>query len=192
MNDRKLVVLDIDRTLVHACPTIHVQNKWLEWYDHFEFDCYTVFVRPMMKEFLEFLFDHFDVGIFTAGGNEYADVVVKQLFQPQQHLQFVFSSDDCDQCFEETKKMKCMNWLLNIYNTKCSKNLTLQDVKLIDDSHIHMMNNFKCCYLMPQFIVCYDGCNRSINAMKDDKELLLLQEYLLDWKHCKGLEHQQN
>lgn len=181
MFKRKLIVLDIDRTLVHACPQQYVQNKWNEWYNSFDFDMYKVYIRPNMQQFLDFLFDHFDVGVFTAGGNEYADVIVEHLFA-ERKLQFVLSSDHCDECFEETNKSKCMQWLLKWYNKTYDKKLGLCDIKLIDDSHMHMMNNPSCCYLIPKFIVCYDESNQSIDTMKDDNELILIQEILFDWK----------
>ncbi len=188
---KKLLLLDIDRTLVHACPNFRVQKKWLDWYDHFDFDNYTVFVRPNMKQFLDFVFEHFSVGIFSAGGCEYVDVVIQNLFVDRP-LSIVLSSNDCDTCFEQTKKSKCTQYALNLYNTKYGCNLSCFDIKLIDDSHMIMVQNFSTCHLIPKFIVCYDDSDVSIDSNKDDNELIVVQDMLIKWKNETHLKNKIN
>ncbi len=88
MNPRKLLVLDLDETLVHASEIP------LGRAGDFFFEEYHVYRRPHLDPFLEFAFSTFDVGVWTSAGEQYAQCVVSHIFQGHAPL-FVFSSRRC-------------------------------------------------------------------------------------------------
>src|ERR1700693_2838213 len=85
---RKLLVLDIDETLVHATETPLDRNE------DFVVGPYFVYKRPNLDSFIEYALRTFLVGIWTSSGDVYADEVIRTIF-PADSLQFVWSSDRC-------------------------------------------------------------------------------------------------
>ena len=85
---KKLLVLDLDETLVHATgqPLAHAAD--------FLVGPYHVYKRPHVDAFLAAMLQAFDVGVWTSSGDRYAAAVVAQLF-PQDVLRFVWASDRC-------------------------------------------------------------------------------------------------
>jgi len=93
--EKKLVlVLDLDHTLIHAMDTplnrkndkrfredgIHLRDgelsKYLIWTATF---CYNVKIRPFCAEFLDDLYQDFDITFFTAASKTYAKLIMKVL-----------------------------------------------------------------------------------------------------------------
>ncbi|CAF3656677.1 unnamed protein product [Rotaria sp. Silwood1] len=67
-NQKKLLILDIDGALIFAegkAKLIHIQ---VEQHHHFELDGGSILVwkRPDIDEFLEWCFEHYDIGIWSA------------------------------------------------------------------------------------------------------------------------------
>src|SRR3989344_2393573 len=98
--DRKLIILDIDGTLLHCfeydidyLPCIHYDFEI--YFDNKIFGY--VYERPNVKEFIKYLFNYYDVAVWTAAGSEYAYQIVKKLFTDEQRkeLKFVWSSEKC-------------------------------------------------------------------------------------------------
>ncbi len=85
---RKLLVLDLDETLVHASeqPLAHAAD--------FLVGPYHVYKRPHVAEFLADVLLVFDVGVWTTSGPGYAAQVVAALFEPGA-LRFVWASPRC-------------------------------------------------------------------------------------------------
>jgi RNA polymerase II subunit A small phosphatase-like protein len=85
---RKLLVLDLDETLVHATEVA------LEHPADFTVGPYHVYKRPHLAPFLAEVLATFDVGIWTSSGEHYAAQVIERLFEPGA-LKFVWSSQRC-------------------------------------------------------------------------------------------------
>jgi RNA polymerase II subunit A small phosphatase-like protein len=85
---RKLLVLDIDETLVHAreSPLAHDED--------FCVGAYFVYRRPGLDEFVTSMLDTFDVAVWTSSGESYAAQVLERIFPPGA-LKFVWSSKRC-------------------------------------------------------------------------------------------------
>ena len=83
----KLLVLDMDETLVHA-------DERLE--DHeFVVGPYRVRRRPHVDRFLAFVWDHFaEVGVWTAASRGFAEPVLDRLLD-RQRLAFLWCNDRC-------------------------------------------------------------------------------------------------
>ena len=84
----KLLVLDLDETLVHARETR------LPHEPHFAVGPYAVYERPGVRDFIAHVLGRFEVGVWTSSGEQYAAAVVEHLFPPGS-LRFVWSSSRC-------------------------------------------------------------------------------------------------
>jgi TFIIF-interacting CTD phosphatase-like protein len=86
-NKKKLLILDLDETLVYATETALARQPDFSIYS------YAVYKRPYLNFFLKTCLDWFNVAIWTSSGSEYATVVVAAIFEDPQSLDFVWSSN---------------------------------------------------------------------------------------------------
>ncbi len=85
---RKLLVLDLDETLIHA------SEEPLHRPADFSFRDYHVYKRPHLDDFLDWAFAHFDVGIWTSSGIRYAHEVSARIVDVDR-LRFLWASPRC-------------------------------------------------------------------------------------------------
>lgn len=85
---RKLLVLDLDETLVHARETPLTRPE------DFRIGPYFVYRRPHLAEFIATVSQSFDLGVWTSSGSVYAAQVVERIFAPGA-LKFTWSSRRC-------------------------------------------------------------------------------------------------
>ncbi|MEO7716022.1 MAG: HAD family hydrolase [Capsulimonas sp.] len=79
--NRKLLVLDLDETLVYAA------RRPLERAAGFAVGPYFVYKRPGVDDFLAFCFAHFETAVWTSATRDYAEAIVQILFpQPPSFL----------------------------------------------------------------------------------------------------------
>ena len=90
---KKLLVLDLDETLIHA-NEVSIGRK-----PDFDIGDYIVYKRPGVNEFVEYCFEHFDVAIWTSSNRLYADAIVNFLIPDPSKLQFVWARERCTQRF---------------------------------------------------------------------------------------------
>lgn len=69
----KLLILDIDETLLHATQE-HLGRDW-----DFETEIYLVYKRLYVDEFLAFCFDNCDIAVWTSAGKDFASSIVDSL-----------------------------------------------------------------------------------------------------------------
>lgn len=86
--DKKLLVLDLDETLVHST------ERPLDRPADLNVVGYHVYKRPHLDAFLDFAFSKFRVGVWTSSGGLYAEPLVAQLM-PNRPVEFVWSSRRC-------------------------------------------------------------------------------------------------
>lgn len=88
MTDQKLLVLDLDETLVFASDVALSREA------DFRIGPYHMYERPHVHQFIAHVLERFQVGVWTASGEQYAAQVVERLF-PRDVLKFVWSSQRC-------------------------------------------------------------------------------------------------
>lgn len=100
MRADKLLVLDLDETLIHASIETPAGDNLVPV--AFEVGPYDVRLRPFVGEFVEFCFATFaDVGVWTSATRAYADEVVPGLFGARAaELAFCFSRERCTRRFD--------------------------------------------------------------------------------------------
>ena len=86
---KKLLILDLDETLLHAT------SKELSISPDFTCCQYNVYERPFVHEFLNYVFERFEVAVWTSSSEDYAECIVKELFFDPSLLQFVWARSRC-------------------------------------------------------------------------------------------------
>lgn len=156
----KLLVLDLDETLIHSVETP------LPWrYDFRAFEYY-VYNRPGLARFLRSCLDWFTVGVWSSSGGEYAQHVVKHLFQDPDKLEFVWSSLNCSRVFDsESRHVGPCKDVKKLVRRGFPK----EKIIMVDDSPEKLAKN----YGNGVIVVPFDGS-------REDTELDLLVRYL-EW-----------
>ena len=87
--DRPLLILDLDETLVHArrTPLPHAPD--------FTIAPYVLYRRPGLDAFLQHVAVHFRLAVWTSSSPAYAQAVVSHVFESPPQLVFVWASDRC-------------------------------------------------------------------------------------------------
>ncbi|CAD8149738.1 unnamed protein product [Paramecium pentaurelia] len=91
----KLLILDLDETLIHSCTsrdspqvTITLQE------DEDKFDlCFNV--RPFCKEFLKEMSNYYNIYLFTASSELYANAIVNHLDPKRQYINDILCRNNC-------------------------------------------------------------------------------------------------
>ncbi|MDY6939695.1 MAG: HAD family hydrolase [Cyanobacteriota bacterium] len=86
-SSRKLLILDIDETLLHSTKTP------LNYSTDFKIKYYHVYLRPNLNSFLEYCLQNFEVAVWTASSREYADRIVDRIFPKSSDLAFIWSRE---------------------------------------------------------------------------------------------------
>jgi aminoglycoside 6'-N-acetyltransferase len=88
---RKLLVFDLDETLVHAAATPFAHPA------DFVIGDYSVYVRPHASEMIALLAAHYDFGVWSSASKAYVEEVSGRLFESRFPLKFVWSVERCIQ-----------------------------------------------------------------------------------------------
>ncbi len=88
-DQRLLVILDLDETLIHATSN-PPHNNW-----DFEIEHYKIFKRPGLDAFIIKLKEYFDVAVWSSASDDYVNEVVKHIFPENYDLKFVWGRSKC-------------------------------------------------------------------------------------------------
>ena len=126
---RKLLVFDLDETLIHGCPGAAGAD--------FSAAGIPVFIRPGAKEFLRKMEDFYDFAVWTSASSDYAAEIVRQLFPHPPR--FVWCRERCVRRFnpetqevdfvKDLKKLRRLGW-------------DLAQVLVVDDSPEKLARNY--------------------------------------------------
>ena len=128
---KKILLLDLDETLIHADFAKEYENDTKNPYDTIisfesenEINNVGIFLRPGVKLFLENLSKFFEIGIFTASVSEYADEVIKFLDPENNFIKFKLYRKNCIN----------VNDILKVKDLRILKNFDLKNVVLVDNN----------------------------------------------------------
>jgi RNA polymerase II subunit A small phosphatase-like protein len=154
---RKLLVLDLDETLIHATAVP------LERAADFTVEAYHVYKRPHLASFLRYALATFDVGVWTSAGENYARQVLDRLALSQA-LRFIWTSQRCT-----TRRHAVTGDSVELKRLAKLKSMgyALEHIIAVDDSPQKHRDNHGNLVHIPEFI-----------GDPADFELLLLQDYL--------------
>jgi len=91
MSQKKLLILDLDETLIHgAKEKLNYEPACVApW-------CF-LYKRPFVEEFLTFCKEHFKVAIWTTASPEHAEMALGQICEPDYPFEFIWTSNRCTQ-----------------------------------------------------------------------------------------------
>jgi RNA polymerase II subunit A small phosphatase-like protein len=164
---KPLIILDIDETLIHT------ENVPLEYEKHYDYDFkfkglgksfYYTKKRPFLDQFLKYVFENFDVSIWTAAGDEYALEILKGINIDKSKLKFFYTQENCtiklSYDYSDYYGVKNLNKLKK-------KGYDLNRVLIVDDKSETAVNNYSNLIQVKPF-----------TDDLDDSELLKLISYL--------------
>jgi len=163
----KLLVLDLDETLIHAT------SSPLAVPPDFQFDSYHVYRRPGLEQFLLNISQHFTLGVWSSASDEYVEEIVKTITPDAIEWFLIWGRSRCtikrdynlDNYYFEKKLEKVKN-----------KGFKLEQVIIVDDSPEKARSNYgNAVYIKP-----FEG-NR------EDDELRHLHDYLLTLKEVSNI-----
>jgi TFIIF-interacting CTD phosphatase-like protein len=163
------VILDLDQTLISSETKSELDikkysDKMKEFYHKDLDDVYTVFERPHLQGFLDYLFENFNVSVWTAASKSYALFIINNfiLTKPERKLDFIFFSYHCTMSLRAKKGLKGLCMLWDTFNIKGYR----PDNTIIIDDNYDVKKIQKCnCFQIKPFNF-YDE-----NSEKD-KELI--------------------
>ncbi|RZK31813.1 MAG: phosphoprotein phosphatase [Hymenobacter sp.] len=89
MPAEKLLILDLDETLIHASATEVRPGADFQVFHYF------VYQRPGLADFLLACAQHFKLAIWSSASDDYVQAVVRQLLPPGITLEFVWGRSRC-------------------------------------------------------------------------------------------------
>lgn len=154
------IILDLDQTLIQSVITSQVPPAIMAYLktklDFTDINVYgagmTVFARPGLQEFLDFVFENFNVGVLTHSIYEYASQVVNNLIlvKPERKLVFLLDRSFIDeQQSSQYKGLKNLKYLFQLG----IKGWHSCNTFIIDDNRQVYETNRGNCILVPKFVV---------------------------------------
>lgn len=164
---KKLLVLDLDETLIHAT------YEPLSYSEYFRFDKYFVYKRPFLDEFLAEISKHFIVGIWSSADDIYVTEIVNSIKPAAVHFEIVWGKSRCtlkrnydyDNYYFEKRLSKLKK-----------KGFRLEEIIIVDDTPEKSNSNYGNAVYIKEF-----------TGSTEDAELKHLYEYLLTLKEVENI-----
>jgi len=171
MSQKKLLILDLDETLIHgAKDKLNYEPACVvPW-------CF-LYKRPFVEEFLAFCKEHFKVAIWTTASPEHAEMALGQICESDYPFEFIWTSNRCTQARDRLGMDDYgsgYHWVKDLKKVK-RLGFKLEQTIMVDDT--------------PSMLERQYGNLIKIKRFKgdlEDQELLSLMEYL------KVLNHESN
>ena len=136
------VILDLDHTILHSISMNEVHKLPEEFQRKFTFVDFNnqlrIFARPHLQQFLDFLFENFNVSVFTAGTDSYAKFIVNNFIihkdKPERSIDVIFSRDDVDIAHMKYGKMKNLQYFYDHFYTGKQLEYNRCNTVIIDDT----------------------------------------------------------
>ena len=164
-SDKKLILLDLDETLIHAEYPIKTTN--INKYDTIirfksddEYEELGIYLRTGVRQFLSFLNCHFNIAIFTASEKVYADTIIRYLDPNKNIFKFCLYRNHCIN----------VNDLICIKDLRIIDNIDIKKTVLIDNNIYSFSSQLNNGILINSF---YDD--------KNDIELFNVLSYLFEY-----------
>ena len=155
MEDRMNVILDLDNTIINALEEHERENLSIEFQSKFDYKNMIeygmrVYGRPGLQEFLDFLFDNFNVSVFTAAEQEYAWFIVTKflLTNPKRRIQYFLFRYHVDMAMQRYDGMKDLRLLFYVFKLPnfypCNTVIIddLEDVRQSNPDHTIQIKSF--------------------------------------------------
>lgn len=137
---KKNIVLDLDNTLV-STVTKDEMLKLVELEEHpiplhyityYNDNNMLIYPRPYLQEFLDFLFENYNVSVFTASESNYAYYIINSFIlddKPNRNLDFIMTFPHYKNCLDLYIKHKYIGYITSKYPS-----YTEETTRIIDDN----------------------------------------------------------
>ncbi|GAG20380.1 unnamed protein product, partial [marine sediment metagenome] len=129
-----------------------------------------VMKRPYLDDFLDYIFEHFNVGVWSIGQPGYVNEIVKYLLFDQGHQPaFIYNFTNCHRCYDPIRFTKPLN--------KCPS----KGYGIIIEDQLDVISEGDEYILIPEFDIIYDDEEMELfNEMRliNDTELLDLMDQM--------------
>lgn len=174
LENRVLAILDLNGVLIERIHRTNIDTYYplKSSYEFLTPSGYYVFIRPGVNNFLQMLFEKFDVGIWSCMSENNLHFLLNKLFTKNQvdSLKFVFSQKDC---FVE-KDPPCIR---TIYYKKLD-HINVPQLTAYENKTIIIDDSVQQCKYNPMFTSIHP---RSYNhQVSGDNELKFVTRYLLN------------
>ena len=122
METKMNVLLDLDNTLINALEEHEREALSMEFQNHFDYKDmyhygYRIFGRPGLQAFLDYLFENFNVSVFTAAEQEYALFIIRNFLttKPDRIVHYLFFRYHVDIALKRYNGMKDLRLLFNLF-----------------------------------------------------------------------------
>lgn len=167
--DKILLILDVDETLIHA-STEPINPINID----FSFDEYNIYKRPYLSDFLNSVQNDFKIAIWSSAGDEYVNNIVANVFPADYRLEFIWGRSKCTlrrdfdmDTFYFSKPLKKLK----------TKGYSLEKILIIDDSPEKSNDNYGNAIYIKEF------------KGEPDDELKRLSEYLQKIKEVPNVRN---
>ena len=145
VSGRMHLFCDLDQTLINSLD-INTELKYIDpnFQSNFKYvdmgKYYRVFQRPFLQEFLDYIFDNFNVSIFTAADEDYAVFILEHfiLTKPERRIVYFLhnkSSELSEKLYNSPKDLRLLWDIFNLPGVKKSNTLIIDDLKEVADSN---------------------------------------------------------
>ncbi len=159
----KLLVLDLDETLVHAGDGLPPREP------DFWTGPYWVIKRPGLGSFLRDSFELFAVGVWTASSEDYAADVASHIFVDVGRLAFLWSRRRCT--LRSDPERRETYWLKDLKKLK-RRGYGLENIIVVDDDRRNLSRQYG-------NLICIDG----YRGDAEDNKLPMLLKFLSGLAH---------
>lgn len=135
--DKKInIILDLDNTLINSLTFKEVKGLSRNKENKFEYvdmdRSYRVFLRPHLQKFLDYLFDNFNVSVYTAASLSYASFIIENviLLKPDRKLDLALFSYHCSY---SKKYFKCTKDIRMLWKELKLEGYSTENTFIIDD-----------------------------------------------------------
>ncbi len=165
--NQKLIVFDLDETLIHS-----TKNK-LNLTEDYTFEDYYIYKRPFLDEFLYQCSELCSIAIWSSADDNYVKEVTKQLIPKDIKMEFIWGRSDCwlklvkKQDSENPELFKKEHQFIKPLEKIRRKGYRMNNLLIVDDSLFKVTDN-------PNNFIIVD----SFEGKTDDNELIELLIYL--------------
>jgi len=172
LNQRKLLILDLDETLIHGA------KEKLDYEPACVAPWCFLYKRPHVEDFMNFCKEHFKVAIWTTASPEHAEMALSEICEPDYPFKFIWTSSRCTQARDRIGMDDYgsgYHWVKDLKKVK-RLGFNLDQTIMVDDT--------------PSMLERQYGNLVQIKRFKgdpDDAELSKLMHYLIELKEEKNI-----
>ena len=157
--EKPCLILDLDETIIYSEPRVgkvtSKQKLYIKQFrTHYMDESYIVIERPGLQKFLDFVFKHFKVSVWTAGSKDYASFIVENVIltddkkrRNSRQLHMLLFDYHCRISENEKNGLKDLSMLWDVYKLP---GYTKQTTFIMDDHpDVYDRQPGNCIFMVP-------------------------------------------